>query len=80
MAWSGLCRANFADKTFGLAMSCAAFEWNFFTFGFIHTKPRNSLGSKSVEKVVLINSNLKTFYEDPVGLNFDPESSNYFDE
>ena len=46
-----------AIKVFSLATSSAASERNFSTFGFIHSKLRNSLRTKSVEKLVYIKSN-----------------------
>jgi hAT family C-terminal dimerisation region len=44
-------------KLFSLATSSAASERNFSTFGFIHSKMRNSLGPEKVKKLVYIKSN-----------------------
>ena len=54
---------NIALKIFRLATSSAASERNFSTFGFIHSKLRNSLSTKSVENLVYIKTNMGTFYE-----------------
>ena len=48
-------------KLFSLATSTAASEKNFSTFGFIHSKLRNSLSRESVEKLVFIKSNYPLF-------------------
>jgi hypothetical protein len=69
-----------AVKIFSLATSSPASERNFSTFGFIHSKLRNSLSSQSVEKLVFIKTNLNTFYEDPVGLEMDADNSDDTDE
>jgi hAT family C-terminal dimerisation region len=46
-----------AIKLFGLATSSAASERNFSTFGFIHSKMRNSLVPEKVKKLVYIKTN-----------------------
>ena len=46
-----------AKKIFGLVASSAASERNFSTFGFIHSKLRNSLSAAAVEKLVYIKTN-----------------------
>ena len=46
-----------AKKIFGLVPSSAASERNFSTFGFIHSKLRNSLSPGAVEKLVFIKTN-----------------------
>lgn len=55
-----------AIKLFTMATSSAASERNFSTMGFIHSKLRNALASKIVEKLVFIKSNLSAFYNYPV--------------
>jgi len=52
-----------AFKLFSMATSSAASERNFSMTGFIHSKLRNSLSAKTVEKLVFIKSNLLAFYE-----------------
>ena len=49
-------------KLFSMATSSATAEQNFSTMGFIHSKLCNSLNPKTVEKLVLIKSNLAAFY------------------
>jgi hAT family C-terminal dimerisation region len=46
-----------AKRVFGLVASSAASERNFSTFGFIHSKLRNSLSPEAVEKLVYIKTN-----------------------
>ena len=52
-----------ALKIFRLTTSSAASERNFSTFGFIHSKLRNSPSTKSVENLVYIKTNMGTFYD-----------------
>ena len=47
-----------AVKVFSMATSSAASERNFSTFGFVHSKARNSLATKSVEKLVFVKTNM----------------------
>ena len=51
-----------AIKLFCMATSSAAFERNFSTMGFIHTKLRNSFNVEIVEKLVFVKSNLPAFH------------------
>jgi hypothetical protein len=46
-----------------MVTSSAASERNFSTMGFIHTKLRNLLFPKTVEKLVFIKTNLPTFHD-----------------
>jgi len=46
-----------ALRVFSMSASSAASERNFSTFGFIHSKQRNCLSVKSVEKLVFIKTN-----------------------
>jgi hypothetical protein len=46
-----------------MATSSAASERKNYAMGFIHSKIRNSLSPKTVEKLVFIKSNLPAFYE-----------------
>jgi hAT family C-terminal dimerisation region len=57
--WSLL--QKLAIKLFSLATSSAASECNFSTFGFIHSKMRNSLGPEKVKKLVYIKTNYAAF-------------------
>lgn len=41
-----------------MATSSAASERNFSTFGFLHSKVRNRLATKSVEKLVFVKTNM----------------------
>jgi hypothetical protein len=54
-----------AIKLFTMATSSVASERNFSTMGFIHSKLRNALATKFVEKLVFIKSNLSAFYNYP---------------
>ena len=49
---------NLALRVFSLAASAAASERNFSTFGFIHSKLRNSLDQEKVCKLVYIKTNM----------------------
>jgi hypothetical protein len=51
-----------AMKLFTMATSLATSERNFSTMGFIHSKLRNALATRTVEKLVFIKSNLSAFY------------------
>jgi hypothetical protein len=48
---------DLAMRAFSMVASSAASEQNFSTFGFVHSKLRNCLSPKSVEKLVYIKSN-----------------------
>ncbi|CAK9193520.1 unnamed protein product [Sphagnum troendelagicum] len=48
-----------------MAMSSAASERNFSTMGFIHSKLRNALVARTIEKLVFIKLNLGAFYDYP---------------
>ena len=48
---------NLAIQVFTMAASSAASEWNFSTFGFIHSKLRNRLSPDKVKKLVYIKTN-----------------------
>jgi hypothetical protein len=52
-----------AIKLFTMATSSTAFERNFSTMGFIHSKLRNTLATRTVEKLVFIKLNLSAFYD-----------------
>ncbi len=54
--------------------SSAASERNFSTMGFIYSKLRNSLGTKTVEKLVFIKSNMGAFYSCPTSDDYTSES------
>ncbi len=45
-----------------MATSSAMSKRNFSTMGFIHSKLRNSLSAKTVEKLVFIKNNMGAFY------------------
>jgi hypothetical protein len=58
----------------------AASEQNFSTMGFIHSKLRNSLSAKTVEKLVFIKSNMGAFYSYPTSDDYTGKSdSNHAD-
>jgi hypothetical protein len=42
--------------------------------GFIHSKPRNSLSAKTVEKLVFIKSNMGAFYNYPTSDDYTRKS------
>jgi hypothetical protein len=50
-------------KLFTMVTSLTASEHNFSTMGFIHSKLRNTLAIRIVEKLVFIKSNLSMFYD-----------------
>jgi hAT family C-terminal dimerisation region len=52
-----------AVKLFSMAASTASSERNFSTMAFVHSKLRNSLNKKTVEKLVFIKSNLPAIYD-----------------
>ncbi len=52
-----------AIKLFSMATSTTASERNFSTIGFIHSKLRNCLNPRSVDKLTFIKSNLPAFYD-----------------
>jgi hypothetical protein len=57
--WADL--QGIAVRLFSMVTSSAASERNFSTMGFIHSKLRNSLSVKTVEKLVFIKSNMGAF-------------------
>jgi hypothetical protein len=57
-----------------MATSSAASERNFSTIGFIHSKLRNSLSAKTIEKLVFIESNMGAFYRCPTSDDYTSES------
>ncbi len=57
------CLQAIAIKLFTMATSSTASERNFSTFGFIHSKLRNSLGPEKVFKLVYIKTNYPSFSE-----------------
>jgi hypothetical protein len=59
---------------FSMATSSAASEQNFSTMGFIHSKLRNSLSAKTIEKFVFIKSNMGAFYSCPTNDDYTSES------
>jgi hypothetical protein len=63
-----------AVRLFSMATSSATSERNFSTMGFIHSKLRNSLSAKTVEKLVFINSNMGAFYSYPTSDDYTSES------
>jgi hypothetical protein len=65
---------NVAVRLFSMETSNAASERNFSTMGFIHSKLRNSLSAKTVEKLVFIKSNMGAFYSCPTSDNYTGES------
>jgi hypothetical protein len=58
-----------AIKLFTMATSSTASKRNFSTMGFIHSKLRNTLATKTVEKLIFIKSNLSAFYDYPAPNN-----------
>ncbi|KAI2498263.1 transposase [Fragilaria crotonensis] len=74
-AWPDLQRI--CIKLFTLATSSAASERNFSTMGFVHTKLRNSLAPKTVEKLVYIKSNHAAF-SDCIYEESEADSSVYY--
>jgi len=65
---------SIAVHLFSMAASSAASERNFSTMGFIHSKLRNSLNAKTVEKLVFIKSNMGAFYSCPTSDDYTNES------
>jgi hypothetical protein len=61
-------------RLFSMATFSATSERNFSTMGFIHSKLRNSLSTKTVEKLVFIKSNMGAFYNYPTSDNYTSES------
>jgi hypothetical protein len=59
---------------FSMATSSAASKRNFSTMGFIHSKLRNSLSAKTVEKLVFIKSNMGAFYSYSTSDDYTSES------
>jgi hypothetical protein len=57
-----------------MAMSSVASERNFSTMGFIHSKLRDSLSAKTVEKLVFVKSNMGAFYNCPTSDNYTSKS------
>ncbi len=49
-------------RLFSMATFSATSEQNFSMMGFIHSKLRNSLSAKTIEKLVFIKSNMGVFY------------------
>jgi hAT family C-terminal dimerisation region len=66
-----------AVELFSMATSSAASERNFSTMGFIHSKLRNSLSPKTVDRLVFIKSNLPAFYEYEAGDENDYQSDDH---
>jgi hAT family C-terminal dimerisation region len=58
-----------------MVTSSAASERNISTIGFIHSKQRNLLAPKTVEKLVYIKSNMPMFCDCPVADVFEYDSS-----
>jgi hAT family C-terminal dimerisation region len=58
-----------------MATTSAASERNFSTFGFIHSKLRNSLAAEKVIKLVFIKTNYPVFAETLVEYSDDEFSS-----
>ncbi|CAK9213831.1 unnamed protein product [Sphagnum troendelagicum] len=56
-------RDSRVTSLFSMATSTAASERNFSTIGFIHSKLRNCLNPRSVDKLTFIKSNLPAFYD-----------------
>jgi hAT family C-terminal dimerisation region len=70
-----------AMKLFSMATSSASSERNWSRTGSIHSKLRNSLSVKSVEKLVYIKTTLPAFYDTPAKMDdIDVESSHSDDE
>jgi hypothetical protein len=69
--WADL--QSVAVRFFSIATSSAAFVRNFSTMGFIHSKLRNSLSAKTVEKLVFIKSNTGAFYNCPMNDDYTSE-------
>ncbi len=63
-----------AVRLFSMATSSATSERNFSTMGFIHSKLRNSLSAKTIEKLVFIKSNMGAFYSCPTSDDYISES------
>ncbi len=57
-----------------MATSSATSERNFSMMGFIHSKLKNSLNAKTVEKLVFIKSNMGAFYNYPTSDNYTSKS------
>jgi hypothetical protein len=60
-SWKDL--QKIALRVFSMVTSSASSERNFSTFGFVHSKLRNSLGPEKVEKLVFIKTNHPAFSE-----------------
>jgi hypothetical protein len=54
---------NITIKLFTMATTLVACERNFSTMGFIHSKLKNALATKTVKKLFFIKSNLSAFYD-----------------
>ncbi|RHY32364.1 hypothetical protein DYB32_003169 [Aphanomyces invadans] len=63
--WADL--QSVAILLFSIAASKAVSEGYISTIGFIHSKLRNSLCNKTVEKLVFIKCNMGAFYSCPTG-------------
>ncbi len=70
--WANLQSA--AIRLFSMATFSMASERNFSTMGFIHSKLRNSLNAKTIEKLVFIKSNMGAFYSSPTSDDYTSES------
>lgn len=64
-AWPEL--HKIALRVCSMSVSSTASERNFSTFGFIHSKQRNCLSDKSVEKLVFIKTNYQALYGSDCG-------------
>jgi hypothetical protein len=78
VAWPLL--QDIAIKLFAMAKSSAASEWNFSTFGFIHSKLRNSLATEKVQKLVIIKTNYRAFADTLVEYSDNEFSSDHENE
>jgi hAT family C-terminal dimerisation region len=68
--------ANVALKVFSIPASTAASERNFSVYGFIHSKLRNKLDSKTVDKLVYLKANATQFTD---GIPINPFKESYTD-
>jgi hypothetical protein len=62
-----------AVKLFSMATSSASSDRSFSTMGYIHSKLRNSLNAKTIQKIVFTKSNLPAFHDQQVGDESDTE-------
>jgi hypothetical protein len=71
-AWPVL--QKIAIRVFSMVTSSASSERNFSTFGFVHSKLRNSLSQEKVDQLVFIKTNAPAFRSSRVPADEDDHS------